>query len=209
MKILVIDDHEVLRDGIKSAFARVPGHFEFGDAGSFDEAWQMAQEQPWSLAILDLSLGMRDGLELLKEIRSFKPTLPVLVLSMYSELQYGRRSIRAGAAGYVAKTGRMSEFIEAVRRVLSGGRYVSPCLAEALAADLQGGRSGSLHEALSDRELEVMRLIALGRTVGEIAAELSLSNKTVSTYRARLLQKTGLKSNAEITRYALTHQLVA
>jgi two-component system, NarL family, invasion response regulator UvrY len=206
-RVLLIDDHDILRDGIKRVFEELPGHFEFGEATTYSEARRLAQEQSWSLAVLDLSLDMRDGLDLLKEMKRLRPDLPVLILSMHSENHYARRSFRAGAAGYVSKSGRRKEFVEAVRKVLDGGRYVSPTLAEELAADLHKGDHAELHEVLSDRELQVLRLIASGKTVGQIAVELSLSDKTVSTYRARILQKTGMKTNAELTRYAIEKQL--
>lgn len=207
-KVLLIDDHEVLRDGIKGVLHELPGDFQFGDAATYAEGKQLAEEQPWSLAILDLSLGMRDGLDLLKELKTLQPQLPVLVLSVHPEEEYARRSFRAGAAGYVSKSSRRKELLEAVRKILSGGKYVSPALAEGLASDLQKPAGSTMHETLSDREFEVLRLIASGKTVGEIAATLALSDKTISTYRARILQKMGFRTNAELTRYAITSHLV-
>lgn len=206
-KILLIDDHDLLREGIKGVLHELPGDFQFGDAATYAEGKRLAEEQRWSLAILDLALGMRDGLDLLKQFKISQPQLPVLVLSMYAEEEYARRSLRAGAAGYLSKSSRRKELLVAVRKILSGGRYVSSTLAEELVADLQNPACSTMHETLSDREFEVLRLIASGKTVGEIAAALSLSEKTISTYRARILRKTGFRTSAELTRYAITSRL--
>jgi two-component system, NarL family, invasion response regulator UvrY len=180
----------------------------FGEAGAIPEALKLAQEQHWDAAVLDLSLGDRSGLELLKELKQVSPKLPVVILSMHSEEQYARRAFKAGAAGYVTKTAHREELIKAVNRVIAGGRYVSPALAEALAGNLGRGTSGPLHDSLSNREFEVMRLIASGKTVGEIARLLCLSDKTISTYRARVLDKMDMKTNAELTHYAIYNRLV-
>lgn len=165
-------------------------------------------EQNWDVVILDLSLGGRNGLDALKELKQLRPRLPVLILTMHSEEQYARRAFRAGASGFITKDSPRTELVKAINRVAEGGRYVSPELADQLVVDLQRGTAGLPHEDLSDREFEVLRLIASGKTVREIAEILSLSDKTVSTYRARLLEKMGMKSNAEITRYAIQERLV-
>jgi DNA-binding NarL/FixJ family response regulator len=207
-RILIIDDHAVVRDGVKKIFDEQPGTVVFGEASTRLEAIQLAREQNWDLAVLDLSLGNQSGLEVLKELKQIRPRLPVLILSMHSEEQYARRAFKAGAAGYITKDSPRAELAKAVNKVAAGRRYITSDLAERLVFDL--GRDSDLppHETLSDREFEVMRLIALGNTVTEIAALLSLSDKTISTYRARLLEKMGMTTNAELTRYAIQNKLV-
>jgi two-component system, NarL family, invasion response regulator UvrY len=191
---------------VKRIFDESPGGMIFGEASTIPEALRLVQEEDWDAAILDLTLGGRGGLELLKQMRQIRPKLPVVILSMHSEEQYARRALKAGAAGYVTKDSPRQELLKAVRKAIEGGRYVSPALAEMLAFNLQQG-SGQPHEDLSDRELEVLRLIGSGKTVGEIANLLSLSDKTISTYRARILEKMNMKTNAELTRYAIRNNL--
>ena len=208
MRILIVDDHDIVRDGVKKVFDDQPGPTAFGEAGTLQEALKLAREQEWDIMVLDLSLGGRSGLEVLKDVREIRPGLPVLILSMYSEEQYARRAFKAGAAGYITKDSSRAELIGAIGRVSKGGRYVSPTLAESLIVDLERGADRLPHETLSDREFEVLRLIASGKTVGEIAALLSLSDRTISTYRARILEKMGMKTNAELTHYAFQNKLV-
>jgi two-component system, NarL family, invasion response regulator UvrY len=160
------------------------------------------------VAVLDLSLGDASGLEVLKELKQVRPKLPVLILSMHSEEQYARRAFKAGAAGYITKDSPRAELVEAISRVIEGRRYVSSALAETLAADLERGDYRAPHESLSDREFEVMCLISSGKTLSEIADLLSLSEKTISTYRARVLEKMGMKTSAEIIHYAIQNKLV-
>lgn len=207
-RILIIDDHEVVRDGVTRILAEQSASFIFGEGGTAPEALRLVREQDWDLAILDLSLGDRSGLEVLKELKQIRPRLPVLILSMHSEAQYARRAFKAGASGYVNKDSPRAELINAVSKVMNGGRYVSPALAEQLLIDLGADTVGAPHEILSDREFEVMSLIASGKTVGEIATLLNLSDRTISTYRARLLEKMGIRTNAELTHYAITNKLV-
>jgi len=157
--------------------------------------------------VLDISLGEMSGLDVLKHIKHVRPKLPVLIFTMHSEQQYARRSFKSGAAGYVTKDSSPTELRQAIRRIVAGGRYVSSSLAETLIADLESGELRQPHESLSDREFEVMRLIASGKTVGEIAALLSLSDRTISTYRARILEKMGMRTNAELTHYAVQSKL--
>ena len=206
-RLLLVDDHEVVRDGIKRMFDGQPDAVVFGEAGTAPEALQLAREQKWDVAVLDLSLGDRSGLELLKELKRIRPNLPVLVLSVHAEEQYARRAFKAGAAGYITKDCPREELVKAINKVASGGRYVSARLAEKLVIDLERGSDRLPHEALSDRELEVLNLIASGKTVSEIANLLSLSDKTISTYRARILEKMGMRTNAELTHYALRQKL--
>jgi two-component system invasion response regulator UvrY len=207
-KILIVDDHEVVRDGVKKLFDEWPGTAVFGEASTAPEALRLARERDWDVVVLDLSLGGRSGLELLKELKQARPKLPVLILSMHSEEQYARRAFKAGAAGYITKDSPRVELVKAINKVIHGGRYVSPALAEKLVADLERGTDRPPHEVLSDREFEVMCLIASGKTVSEIAGLLSLSDKTISTYREHLLEKMGMKTNAELTHYAIQNKLV-
>lgn len=206
-RILIIDDHEVVRDGVKRIFDEQSGDFEFGEADTPHSAIKQVNEQEWDIAILDLSLGERSGLEVLKEMKRIRPKLPVLILSMHSEEQYARRAFKAGASGYLTKDCSRGELVNAIMKVLNGGRYISPILAEKLVFDMERGTDRPPHEGLSDREFEVMRLIASGKTVGQIAELLVLSDKTISTYRARILEKMGMKTNAEITHYAIQNKL--
>ncbi len=203
-RILVIDDHEVVREGIKGIFAADAA--EFGEACNQAEALKHLRERDWDIAVLDISLAGRSGLEVLKEIKQLRPRLPVLILSMHAEEQYAMRAFKAGAAGYISKGSSRDELRAAILKVIKGGRYISPSLAEKMVVDLS--TSDKLpHETLSDRELEVLCLIASGRTVGEIAAQLSLSDKTISTYRRRILDKMGMNTNAELTHYAIRNGL--
>jgi DNA-binding NarL/FixJ family response regulator len=207
-RILIIDDHAVVRDGVKKIYDGQPGQVVFGEASTKSEALQLAHEQDWDLAVLDLSLGNQSGLEVLKELKQINPRLAVLILSMHSEEQYARRAFKAGASGYITKDSSRAELAKAVNKVAAGGRYVTAALAERLVLDLGRGSDRPTHETLSDRELEVMKWIASGKTVREVAELLSLSDKTISTYRARLLEKMGMKTNAELTHYAIRNKLV-
>lgn len=207
-KILIVDDHEVLREGVKKLFHDQAGETVFGEAGTAQEALRLATDHHWDLAILDLSLGSRGGLDVLKELKRIRPRVPVLIFSMHSEEPYVRRALKAGASGYVLKTSPRGELMTAIKAVLEGGKYVSPALTETLITSFERDSDQPRHELLSDREFEVMRLIASGKTVGEIAALISLSDKTISTYRARILEKMGMKTNAELTHFAIKNKLV-
>ncbi len=207
-RILIVDDHAVVRDGIKKIFDEQPDTIAFGQAGTAAEALSLARDEDWDVVVLDLSLGARSGLEVLKELKQIRPRLPVLILSMHSEEQYARRAFKGGAAGYVTKDSPRTELLKAIKKVIKGGRYLSPALAETLVFDIERGTDRPLHAALSDREFEVMKLIASGRKVTEIAGILSLSDKTISTYRTRILEKMNMKTNAEIIRYAIQNKLV-
>ena len=207
-RILIIDDHEIVRDGLKNVLNEQTEGSTFGEASTPPEALALATEQDWDVVVLDLSLGGRSGLEVLKELKQIRPLLPVLILSMHSEEQYARRAFKAGAAGYITKDSSRAELVTAINKVAQGGRYVSHALAEGLVIDLERGSDRPPHETLSDREFEVMRLIASGKTVGEIAVLLSLSDKTISTYRARILEKMAMRTNAELTHYAIKSGLV-
>jgi two-component system invasion response regulator UvrY len=208
MKILLADDHAMLRSGLKLMLAEAFSEAEFGEAENSQQALEVALSQPWHLIILDVSMPGRGGLDVLKEIRAQRILTPVLMLSMYAERQFAVRAFRAGATGYLTKASAGTELIRAVERILAGGRYVSTVLAEQLASVLGNAGGELLHERLSDREFEILRLIGSGKTVKEIAAELSLSGNTISTYRTRILEKMKFHTNAELTHYAISNKLV-
>jgi len=207
-RILIVDDHEVLREGVKRIFDKQVGAITFGEASSGPEALRLAREKDWDIVVLDLSLTGQNGLEVLKELKQIRPRLPVLILSMHTEVQFARRAFKAGASGYITKDSPRSELTKAINKVIDEGRYISQALAEKLVVDIGRDTDRLPHETLSDREFEVMRLIASGKTAGEIAKLLSLSDSTISTYRARILEKMGMKTNAELTHYAIQSKLV-
>lgn len=207
MKLLIVDDHEVVRDGVKRIFEADPG-VAFGEASSGDEAVRMLDHEDWDAVILDLSIGDRSGLDVLKDIKERSPRLPVLILSMHTGEHYALRSFQLGASGYVTKGSSRSELREAVHKVLRGGRYASDPIADKLLAGLDQRAHAAPHQSLSHREFEVLTLLAGGKSVAEIADILSLSDKTVSTYRSRVLQKLGLKTTSELIHYALQHRLL-
>ena len=205
--ILLVDDHDVVRDGVKKILDRQSDTFVFGEAGTVADALKLVRAQQWDCAVVDLSIGAKSGLELIKDIRQIQPRLPVVVFTMHGEEQYARRAFKAGVAGYLTKESPREELVRAIHKVMEGGRYVSAALAERLVVDISKGGDASPHEALSDREFEVLRLIGSGKTVGEIASLLFLSDKTISTYRSRILEKMDLRNNAEITRYVVENRL--
>ena len=208
MKILIADDHSVVRRGLQQIIATRPGWEVAHEVSSADDVLPALRRLAISALVLDVSLGGRSGIDLLSHIRAEFPALPVLMLSMHAEEQYAIRCLRAGASGYIRKDTSPEELIEAIERVLSGRRYISPTVAEQLATELIHGPSESPHERLSAREFEVFRLIAAGKSATEIAESLHLSVKTVSTYRSRILIKTGFRSNADIITYAIRSGLV-
>jgi len=207
-KVLIVDDHEVVRDGVRKLLEEQDGVISCGEAGTAEEALGMALAGEWDAVVLDLSFAGKGGLEILKELKQVRPRLPVLVLTMHSEEQYARRAFKAGAAGFITKDSPRAELSKAIYKVMEGGKYLSPALAEKLVVDLKRGADRPLDETLSDREFQVMRLIASGKTLSEIAELLSLSDKTISTYRARLMEKMGMRTNAELTYYAIYNKLV-
>jgi two-component system invasion response regulator UvrY len=208
LKILIVDDHPIVRQGLKQTLADAADIGEIVEAATPQEALDLVGARDWDVVILDIGLPGRGGLEVLKDIKREVPRLPVLILSMHAEDQYAVRTLRAGAAGYLTKAAATENLIDAVRKVAAGGRYISAELAERLAAELTLDRDRPLHASLSDREFDVLRSIASGQTVGDIADRLSLSVKTVSTYRARILEKMHLKNNAELMKYVLTNHLL-
>ena len=208
MRILLADDHAMVRNGLQLILAAAFKEAKFGEAEDCQQALAAAIEHHWDLVILDVSMPGRGGLDVLKELKAQRPKTPVLVLSMHAERQFAVRALRAGAAGYLTKASAGAELLKAVEHILAGGRYVSAGLAEQLASELAPIGGGLLHERLSAREFEILRLIASGKTVKEIAVELALSGNTISTYRARILEKMKLRTNAELTHYAISNKLV-
>jgi two-component system invasion response regulator UvrY len=206
-RILLVDDHVVVRQGLKEILVDAIAGVSFGDAASGEEALRMAQDAAWDVVILDISLPGKSGLDTLKELRSSRPQLPVLVLSMYPEEQFAIRVLRAGAAGYVTKKTAAADLVAAVTHVLVGKRYVSPSLAERLAGEIGRAPGATPHELLSDREFQVFRLLASGKTVTAIAEALGLSVPTISTHRARILEKMGMSENSQLVQYAIVHRL--
>lgn len=209
MNVLLADDHAVVRQGLKQILSSELRGIYFGEASNAREAIERVSKEKWDVVVLDITMPGRGGLEVLKEIKATRPKLPVLVLSMHPEDQFAVRILKAGASGYMTKESAPLELVKAVRKVLAGGRYVSPSLAETMASLLAKDTQKQPHERLSDREFMVLQLIASGKPVGVIARELSLSVKTVSTYRARVLEKMGMTNNAELTHYAIHNKLVA
>ena len=208
MKILVIDDHEVVRRGVKQILNEVFPHVEVGEADTGQGGIAAVQKEPWDLAIVDISLPDRSGLELLCELRSTMPHLPLMVLSLHPEEQYAVRAFRAGAMAYLTKQTAPEELARAVKQVLAGRMYVTASLGERMAGSLSKNATLPAHRTLSEREFEVLVLLAQGQSVKNIAQSLALSIKTVSTYRARLQDKLQLTTTAELIRYALDHHLI-
>ena len=207
IKVLIADDHSVVRKGLKQIIQEKSDMIVAGEATNGTEALEMARKGDWDVLVLDVSLPQRNGMEVLQEVRRSKPHLPVLILSVYPEEQFGIRVLKAGAAGYMNKASALDELVAAIRKVVAGGKYVSPTLAERFAFELSGDLTKAPHELLSDREYDVMRMMGAGKPPSDIAKELALSVKTVSTYRSRVLLKLSLKSNAELIRYVLEHNL--
>jgi two-component system, NarL family, invasion response regulator UvrY len=207
-RILIADDHSIVRKGLKNTLEEELGRMTFGEAENGREVLEQVYKQEWDLVLLDINMEGRSGLEVLQDIHKTRPTLPVLILSMYPEEDFAVRALKQGAAGYISKRRASEELVGAVKKVLAGGRYISAAVAERLAADLQRESEKPLHESLSNREFQLLRLIATGKPLKEIAVELAISVKTVGTYHTRLLEKMGMGSDIELTRYALANKLV-
>jgi DNA-binding NarL/FixJ family response regulator len=208
IRILIVDDHSIIRRGLKQILADEFKQAVFGEANDGNEALELVWKHPWDIVLLDISMPGKSGLDVLKQLAGARPNMAVLVLSMHPEDQYAVRVLKTGAAGYITKNNASEEVVGAVHKVLAGGKYVSSALAENLASSLNAPSGQLTHEVLSDREYQVLRQIAVGKTVKEIAFELSLSVKTISTYRTRIMQKMKLKTNADIIRYAVHEKLV-
>lgn len=207
IKILIADDHPIVRSGLKQIMIKEPGMVVEGEAQNARELLALVRKQAWDVVILDINLPDRSGLDVLIQLKKEFPSLPVLILSVQAEEQYAVRALKSGAAGCLDKHSAPGELVKAIRRAVAGGKYVSSSLAERLALDLDSGER-ALHETLSGREFEVMRMIASGKRINEIADKLFVSPKTVSTYRARILEKMGMKTNADLTHYVIKNKLV-
>ncbi|GMW00276.1 MAG: DNA-binding response regulator [Candidatus Hydrogenedentota bacterium] len=207
-KILVADDHAVVRKGIIQILEATPDLSVEGEASNGAEMIELVRSQEWDALIMDLHMPGVGGIDLLRQVNALRPKLPVLILTVQPEDVYAKRLLQAGAAGYLTKESVTDELLTAVRKICSGGRFVSQSLAEKLFFSKEGENGRAPHEALSDREFEVLRLLASGMTPTEIAHKLCLSVKTVSTYRARILDKMDMKTNAELMRYAIKNELV-
>ena len=207
LHIMLVDDHPVVRRGVRDILVEAFPGARVEEVGSGAEATTLARSDHWHIIILDLTLPDGSGLDVLKRIREFHPRLPVLILSMHAPEQFARRAIAAGASGYLTKDSADAELVTAVTRLIRGGKYFGANVMEGVVMSMHPDSHERLHERLSDREYQVLRMIGRGKTVSEIAAELTLSVKTVSTYRARVLEKMGMRTNAELTRYAVEHNL--
>jgi len=208
MRILIIDDHALVRRGMISLLKDHFKDVEVGEASDSKAGLAAVNAEAWDLVLVDITMPGRNGLGLLQDIKRDHPALPVLIISAHSEKDYALRALKLGAAGYISKQSATDLLIAAVQRVLSGRRYISPALAEQLAGAVAGESWGASHESLSNRELQVLRMIASGKSIKEIASDLALSAKTVATYRSRIAEKMGLSSNVELTRYAMQHHLI-
>jgi len=208
IRVLIADDHAILRRGLIEILVRELAGATCGEADNAEQLLAQVQSRNWDVVILDINMPGRSGIDVLGDLKRVRPKLPVLVLSMYPEDQYGKRLLKAGASGYLNKESAPEELIKAIRKVLAGGRYVSSGLAEKLALDLNENAGRPVHETLSDREFEVLRMIGSGKTVSQVAEELHLSVTTVSTYRTRILEKMNMTTTAELIHYALRNKLV-
>ena len=208
MHILIADDHAIVRRGLREILAEAVPAADFCEAGNGDEVLSQLSKSPTAMLVLDINMPGRSGMDVLRDVKHTYPRLPVIILSFHSEDQYAVRCLRAGAAAYINKDSAPEELAVAIKKILSGGRYVSESLAEKLIANLDEPGDRPLHESLSDREHEVMRMIAAGVPLTEIGDSLHVSVKTISSYRARIMEKMQMKSNAELTRYAMMLGLI-
>jgi DNA-binding NarL/FixJ family response regulator len=208
IKILIADDHTMFREGLKHILAEYPDLVVTDEANNGQEVLDKIWKNNYDMVLLDITMPGMTGLEALKQLKNDKPKLPVLILSMHPEEQYAVRVLRAGASGYLTKESAPDELITAIRKISQGRKYITPSLAERLASEFEADSEKPLHDILSDREYQVLRMIAEGKTVKYIAKELSLSIKTVSTYRTRIMEKMKMKTNAELMHYVIKHQLL-
>jgi len=208
IKILIVDDHAIVREGLKQIVAEENDMVVSGEAKDSSELFTLVKDSHFDIAIIDISMPGRSGLDALKDLKKTKPDLPVLILSMFSEEQYGLRAIKAGAAGYMKKVSAPNELVSAIRNIVKGGKYINQSLAEKLAEEYGGRANPQLHEKLSDREYQIMCLIASGKSAEEISNDLSISVHTFYTYRNRILEKMQLKSNVELTQYVIQNKLI-
>ena len=208
IKILIADDHAIVREGLKQIVAEEKDMLVAGEAGNTNEMFELLKKEDFAIIILDISMPGRSGLEALKFLKKNYPQVPALILSMFSEEQYGLRALKAGAAGYLKKVSAPTELVSAIRKIVNGGKYINQSLAEKMADEYDSDRKERMHDKLSNREYQIMCLIASGKSTEEIAIDLSISINTVYTYRNRILEKMHLKSNVELTQYALQNNLI-
>jgi two-component system invasion response regulator UvrY len=208
MRILIADDHAIVRRGLAEILLEAWPSAEIEQVGDADRLLQRAMDDSWDVVISDLMMPGRSVLETLQQIRQYQPQLPVLILSIFPEEQYATRVFKAGASGYINKDAAPTELVKAIQRIMQGRKYITPAVAEKLASDLSVDKERPPHEALSDREFHVMKLLAAGKSISEIAVQLSLSPTTISTYRGRIMEKMKMKANAELARYALENGLI-
>jgi DNA-binding NarL/FixJ family response regulator len=207
IRIVIADDHTIVREGLKQLLATDPEIEVVGEARDGTEAMQLVRTSPFDVLLIDISMPGRSGLEVIRQIKAEKPRLRILVLSMHEEHQYAIRAIRSGASGYLTKDSASTQLITAIRKVAAGGAYISAEVAEQLALGAMPHADQAPHTALSDREFQVLRMLAEGHTVSDVAAKVNLSVKTISTHKARLMQKLGVTTNTELLRYAIQHRL--
>jgi DNA-binding NarL/FixJ family response regulator len=208
IKILIADDHTIFREGLKHILAEYPDLVVADEANNGQEVLDKIWKNNYDMVLLDITMPGMTGLEVLKQLKNDKPKLPVLILSMHPEEQYAIRVLKAGASGYLTKESAPDELITAIRKISQGRKYITSSLAERLATEVEADSEKPLHDILSDREYQVLRMIAAGKTVKHIAKELSLSIKTVSTYRTRIMEKMNMKTNAEVMHYVIKHHLL-
>ncbi len=208
IKILIADDHAIVREGLKQIVAEESDMKVTGEAANASELFELLNKDSWEIVVLDINMPSKSGLEALKEMKIRNIKVPVLILSMFSEDQYGLRAIKAGAAGYLKKVSAPTELVSAIRKIVGGGKYISQSLAEKLADNIDVNNKKALHQNLSDREYQIMCFISLGKSAEEIAEELVISIHTVYSYRNRILEKMHLKSNVELTQYAIQNKLI-
>jgi two-component system invasion response regulator UvrY len=208
IRALLVDDHQIVRRGLKEIFDDEFSELETGEAENSRAALELITQKDWDIVLLDINIPGRNGLDVLSEIKRLRPRTPVLVVSAYPEEEFAIRALKLGASGYLNKSSASDEVVAAAKKAMAGGKYVTPALAEKLAITLGSDIQQAPHESLSNRELQVLRMVANGQTIKEIAGELALSEKTVGTYRLRIAKKLGLNSNVELTRYAMQHRLV-
>jgi len=208
MKIIIVDDHELVREGLKKVLLKEPGIQLVGEASNTLELFKLLEETEVDLVVLDISMPGRSGLDIISELKNLNKHIRILILSMHPEERFALRALKAGASGYLSKEAAARELVTAIRKIMSGGRYVSANLADHLLSNLDNDLGKLPHENLSNREFEIFRLIAKGKSVGQIAEELILSVNTITSYRSRMMEKMNFSSNAEIVRYAIEHKLI-
>jgi len=209
VKILIIDDHEIFRQGLKKIINENYKNILFVEAGNAEEASKLYNKENWDIVITDINLPGRSGIDIVKELKQYDPKIPILVLSMYPEDQFAIRVIKAGASGYLSKNSALTELNIAMQNLLDGKKYINESVAEVLVSDLRNNHETHPHSRLSDREFEVFCSLGIGQTVSQIATELSLSVKTISTHRSKILKKMSMKTNADLIKYALKHKLIS